>query len=130
MNASNNRNSNGNAVKKVTRFMDTVEAIFIAIVGTLIDMISYPFKRIFKIGEQTKAGKVLAGLLSMGLAVFSALWAFGFAMEPPAGYTGEDVALIVGAVLTPITAIVTGILMKFVFIKNDNCVIPTEPDKE
>lgn len=97
--------------------LNTTKQVFFLLFDFVFDSIDFIAERLFKVGKQTKISKVIAFVASIAAAYFSIDWAFSFVNAPPAGYSGMEVAGIVGAVLTPITAIITGVLMRFVFNK-------------
>lgn len=115
-----------NIVKKLASAIDTTKQVFFLIFDALFDGIDFIAQRLFKVGQETRVSKVIAFIASIAASYFAIQWAFGFVSVPPAGYSGAEVAAIVGAVLTPITAIITGVLMRFVFNKPpvDACPVP------
>lgn len=116
----------------LTNTLETTKQVFFLLFDFLFDSIDFVAERLFKVGKQVKISKVIAFIATIAAAYFSIDWAFSFVNAPPAGYSGMEVAGIVGAVLTPITAIITGVLMRFVFNKSDTqaCEIPKEESEK
>lgn len=91
--------------------------LFFLIFDGIFDAIEFVVGRVFRISKTAQAMRVIAFILSIMIAIVSIEWAFEFVNNPPEGYDAVDIAAIVGAVLTPITGILTGVLVRFVFNK-------------
>lgn len=114
-------------VRWLANSIETTKQVFFLIFDAIFDGIDFIAQRLFRVGKEVKVSKVIAFLASIAAAYYSIDWAFSFVNAPPAGYSGAEIAAIVGAVLTPITAIITGVLMRFVFNKVPDAAQPAVP---
>lgn len=90
------------------KFINFINGIFNIFWG-----ITRPFlKNVFEIMDEGKILKRFAVLSGIALTVYCAFWSFDFAVTAPERYSGSDVGLIIGAVMSPV-AILTGALMKY-----------------
>lgn len=91
--------------KKIINFINGFVEVFWGVANPF-------FQNIFDLLDEGKVLKRFSVLAGIALTVYCVQWSFQFAITPPNKYTGSDVAMIIGAILSPV-ALLTGALMKY-----------------
>lgn len=125
MSASNNKNKKGEAfLNSLKANIEFLRKFFYLIFDAFFDALDFVTKRLAAVAKNIMLTRLIAIVFSFAAAYYALDWAFCFIDVPPEGWKPVEIYTAVGAVLTPVTAIITGVLLKVFFFS------PKSEDKE